>query len=586
MWTGGPGRFLSWLVWRQKRRVALGALWSSLWMTSLVVTPYLISQAIDRGLRPRQVEPLFFWAGAVLVVGATNALFGIMRHRTMTKIRLDGGLRTVDAVLAHGVELGAALPRRVTAGEVVTIGLGDAWLVARALTVTGPGVGSIVAYAVVLTLLARTSGIVALVVAGGVVVLVALLGPLLVRLNAAGADYRERKGRLAARLVDVLGGLRILNGLGGKEAHLRRYAAESAAVRAEGYRVGGALSWLIALGDGLPTIFLAVVTWLAARLTVRGDLTVGELVAVYGYVAILVVPTWMTIFSAGDVSRGLVAARRIITFLRLPVEEPGDGPAPERPAALRDPESGVVAQPGRLTVLAASRPEDTAAIIDRLGRYGETAATWGPHPIAEAAKPPVRERILVAEHEANLFSGTLRDAVAGSTAADDEAVRGAITAAAATDVAGLDHHVERDGRNLSGGQRQRVRLARALLADPEMLLAVEPTSAVDAHTEAAIAERLAATRAGRGTLLATTSPVLLTRADVVLYLVDGRVAAAGTHHELLDREPGYRDLVSRTFGTADGDAAAPDGLDVTGDGATDEATDGADGDRVGAGEAR
>jgi ABC-type multidrug transport system fused ATPase/permease subunit len=403
-----------------------------------------------------------------------------------------------------------------------------------------------------MTLLARVSWMVAFVVAAGVVTLAAMLGPLLSRLNAAGDGYRERQGRLAARLVDVLGGLRILNGLGGKEAHLRRYAAESDAVRAEGYRMGGALSWITALGDGLPTIFLAAVTWLAARLTVRGDLTVGELVAVYGYVAILIVPTWMLIYSAGDVSRGVIAARRIIAFLRLPVEPPGDGAAPEGPAILRDPDSGVVAEPGRLTVLASARPEDAAAVIDRLGRYGETAAAWGPHRIAEVAKPPVRERILVADHEADLFAGALRDVVAGRTAAvDDDAIRRAVTAAVATDVAGLDHHIERDGRNLSGGQRQRVRLARALLADPEMLLAAEPTSAVDAHTEAAIAERLAAARAGRGTLLATTSPVLLDRADVVHYLVDGRVAASGTHRELLDREPGYRDLVSRTFSEAE-----------------------------------
>lgn len=113
--------------------------------------------------------------------------------------------------------------------------------------------------------------------------------------------------------------------------------------------------------------------------------------------------------------------------------------------------------------------------------------------------------------------------------------------------------VDAQGRNLSGGQRQRLRPARALLADPEVLLAVEPTSAVDAHTEAAVAARLRAARTGRTTVVTSTSPLLPGQADTVYYLVDGSVAAVGSHRELPDRQPGYRLLVSR--GTADEDHA-------------------------------
>src|SRR3954453_19586018 len=152
VWIRGAGQYLGWLVWRQKGRIVLGALWSSLWMLSLAITPYLISQAIDRGLRSRESGPLLGWAAAIFVVGGANAVLRILRHRTMTKIRLDGALRTADAVMAHAVELGAALTGRVTAGEVVTIGIADVWLVGRALTVTGPGVGAVVAYTVVMTL--------------------------------------------------------------------------------------------------------------------------------------------------------------------------------------------------------------------------------------------------------------------------------------------------------------------------------------------------------------------------------------------------------------------------------------------------
>jgi ABC-type multidrug transport system fused ATPase/permease subunit len=485
----------------------------------------------------------------VLVTGVASAGLGIMRHRSMTKLRLAAALRTADLVMTHATRLGAALPRRVTAGEVVTIGISDVWTIGRAMNVGGVGVASVVAFCTIAILLDRTSGKLAAVILIGVPVLALTVAPLLRRTQRAGSQYRERQGLLNARLVDVLGGLRILNGLGGKETHQLRYERQSATLRDQGYRVGGPSSWIGALGEGLPIVFLAVVVWLAARLAATGEITIGQLIAVYGYTAMLVIPVNVFIFCGFDTVHGLVAARRVTNFLRLPADELG-GAAKHGPAArLADPESGVVAEPGQFTAIAGASPQDAAAIIDRLGRYGPTDATWGGRPLSEFALTAVRERILVSSPDADLFAGTVREVVAGRDEPDDERVRAAIETAVAHDAAtDLGREIEWRGRNLSGGQRQRVRLARAVHADPEMLLTVEPTSAVDAHTESAIAQRLSEARAGRGTVVATTSPVLLDRADVVHYLVDGRVAATGTHRTLLSDEPGYRALVTRVFG--------------------------------------
>ncbi|WP_084298330.1 ABC transporter transmembrane domain-containing protein [Actinoplanes friuliensis] len=523
-------------------------MFGSLWFASLAFTPFLISQAIDRGLTPKQPATLIAWTAVVLVVGALSAGLGIMRHRSMTKLRLAAALETADAVMAHATRLGAALPRRVTSGEVVTIGIADVWTIGRAMNVGGVGVASLLAYAVVAVLLFRTSPLLAVVVLAGVPVLALSVGPLLTRVQAAGQRYRKRQGALAAQLVDVLSGLRILNGLGGKEGHLQRYQQNSAGLRDLGYRVGRASSWVGALGEGLPGVFLAVVVWLAARQAAAGELTAGELIAVYGYTAMLVIPVSVMIFCGFDVTRGLVAARHVVAFLSLPPEETAGEAAPVGPATLHDPVSGVSAEPGRLTALAGARPADAAAVLERLGRYGPTEATWGGVRLDSIARDEVRARILVAEHEADLFADPLRDVVAGRGAPQDERVHAAVEAAVAHDVGAPDHPVEWAGRNLSGGQRQRVRLARALYQQPEMLLAAEPTSAVDAHTEAAIAARLKTARAGSGTVVATTSPALLDRADVVHYLVDGRVAASGTHRELLSAVPGYERLVARVFG--------------------------------------
>lgn len=561
-----PGRYLWWLTVAQRGRVARGAVVSIVWLLGLAAPPYLMAHAIDDGLTAGHYGSLLWWTAILFGVGVVNAFIGMFRHRTMTWIRLDAALRTARSVIAHATKLGAALPRQITAGEVVTIGMGDVGTIAQVLTITGPGFGSVIAYLVIAVLLWSISMLLAIVVLAGVPLLALLIGPLLGRLQRVGAVYREEQGALASRLVDVVGGLRVLAGFGGKEEYAQRYRSGSDTLRREGYRVGAVTSWINALGIGLPALFLAAVTWLAARMAAQGTISIGDLVAVYGYVAVLVFPVTFLIECGEDMSRGLVAADRVVRFLRLApmagatseVDPPPSG------SVLVDARSGVRVEPGILTVLATARTADAIAIVDRLGGFTDAissgdipaprtavdnAVTWGTIRLDEIPIGSTRDRILVADNEADLFAGTLRDVVAGRTAADDVLILRALRAAMAEEILqglpdGLDTAIEGQGRNLSGGQRQRIRMARALLADVEIMLAVEPTSAVDALTEAAMADGLRAARDGRTTVVTSTSPLVLDRADIVYFLVDGVTAASGTHRELLGH-PGYRSLVER-----------------------------------------
>ncbi|MGW3359450.1 ABC transporter transmembrane domain-containing protein [Streptomyces bungoensis] len=549
--TRGGWRFLWWLVLRQPVRSLAGALLGSVWLVLMAAQPYMTARAVDDGLVPGRTGVLAGWAAAMFLVGSLNSWLSIMRHRTMTRVRMDANFRTVKLVVGHATRLGAVLPRRTGAGEVVTIGVGDVQTLATALTVVGPGVGSVVVYLVVAGLLLAISAPLAAVVLLGVPVIALLTGPLTLRLQGAESEYRERQGVLAARIGDLAGGLRVLNGLGGKGLFSDAFRADSQRLRAQGYRVGAVASWVQALGVGLPTLFLAVVTWLAARQAAEGSLSIGQLVAVYGYVAVLIGPVAFFVQMAYDLNRGVVAARRVVGLLRLePEPDEGTLPAPDGAAELRDPVSGVRVAPGRLVALAAARPAEAAAVVDRLGRYGPTEVTWGGVRLDAVPLADVRARILVADNEADLFAGPLREVVAAARPADEAALGRAVYAAAAEDVVrglpeGLDSAVAGQGRSLSGGQRQRVRLVRALLADPEVLLAVEPTSALDAHTEATVAARLREARQGRTTLVTSSSPLVLDHADTVLFLVDGKVAASGPHRRLLAEEPEYRALVAR-----------------------------------------
>ncbi|MFF4339698.1 ABC transporter transmembrane domain-containing protein [Kitasatospora sp. NPDC001540] len=564
-----PLRYLAWLATSQLRRSLAGTFFGTAWMLGLTVQPYLLSRAVDDGLRVGRAGPVLGWAAAMLGFGVLGAALAWGRHRTMTLVRNDATFRTVAVVLRHSTRLGAALPRQVTAGEVVTIGISDVVRMSMALTFVGPGVGAAVCYLAIAVLLFALSPLLALVVLLGLPLLGLTLRPLLSRQQHVEDAYRDHQARLTARFEDLAGGLRVLNGLGGKDAYAARYRDDSRRLRAAGYRVGAVTSWIQALGTGLPVLLLAAVTWLGARLAVAGELTPGQLAAVFGYTAVLIVPVYFLLENTQEIGRALVSARRVVAFLSLaPDPDLGTTEPPSGQSELADPESGVRLAPGTLNVLACARPAESAAVAERLARLTPgTAAEWGGTPLTDLPLTAVRDRITLAENEAALFAGTLRETVRGRTGAGDDALLAAIDAAAARDVhdalpGGLDAPLAADGRNLSGGQRQRLRLARALTADPEVLLAVEPTSAVDAHTEAAMAAGLRAARAGRTTLLTSTSPLLLDRADTVHYLVDGKVAATGAHRELLRTQPGYRALVTRDTGSrpepAAGTAARPE----------------------------
>jgi ABC-type multidrug transport system fused ATPase/permease subunit len=224
----------------------------------------------------------------------------------------------------------------------------------------------------------------------------------------------------------------------------------------------------------------------------------------------------------------------------------------------------VVVRPGLLTALVAAQSAEAITVIERLGQLStdsEAGVTWARVRIDEVAREEFRRRLVVADNNAEVFAGTVRDIVAGRLEPDDRRIRAALRVAVAEDVVealpgGLDAAIAAGGSDLSGGQRQRIRFARAVYSTPDVLLAVDPTSAVDANTEAAMIDRIREARRGKTTVIVTTSPLVLARADEVIVLVDGQTSSLGTHAELLRSDPYYRDLVSRAQDGLEGDRMA------------------------------
>jgi ABC-type multidrug transport system fused ATPase/permease subunit len=550
-----PTHYLLWLARQQWRTLSVGVTFGILWMGSQALMPAVLGQAID-AVTARDQATLTFWGAVLLGLGAATAAAGLARHRCAVHNFLSGAYRTVQVTIRATNRLGATLPKRLASGDVVAIGTADISHIGNALDITARGVGAVVAIATVSVLLLSTSVSLGLVVLIGVPVMTAVVATLIRPLHRRQHAYREQQGALTTRASDIVAGLRVLRGVGGEPEFSGRYRVESQQLRATGIRVARVESLLDAAQVLLPGILIVLVTWLGARSALAGEISAGQLVAFYGYAMFLMRPLRTLTEWVHKATRAHVAAQRVIRLLSLDPEllDPAEPARPPDPyAELADPDSGLRVAPGELTAIAAADPADANAIADRLGRYTDGQVTLDGVPLSQLDLATVRQLILVAEHDARLFSGRLRatlDVRGSRDNGGDEGIVHALRMASALDILdqlpdGLDAPVVERGREFSGGQQQRLRLARALLVDPPILVLVEPTSAVDAHTEARIAETLGRARRGRTTVVCSTSPLVLDRADRVAFVADGRVCATGGHRDLLDTEPRYAAVVTR-----------------------------------------
>jgi ABC-type multidrug transport system fused ATPase/permease subunit len=548
-----PARYLLWVARGQKATLLGGMTFGILWMGSQAFIPAILGKAIDQGVAAGDTGRLLLWTSVLFAVGVLQALAGIMRHRFAVANWLSGAYRTVQVVTRKSADLGATLPKHLATGEVVSIGAADLSYIGNLLETSARFAGAIVAFVVVAVILLSTSTLLGVVVLIGVPVMVFCLGPMLRPLHKRQFAQRDAVGELNSLGSDIVVGLRVLRGIGGEESFSRRYKSESQRVRAAGVQVARIQSVLDAAQVFLPGIFVVSVVGLGAHFAVRGELTAGSLVAFYGYATFLVLPLRTATEMANQLMRALVAARRVNRVLTLTSEvvDPAEPVRLPTRGDLVDPVSGIRARDGLLTAIVSAEPDRAAVLADRLGRYDETSEVrYGGVTLASATRGDVRARILVSDTNAQMFTGTLREELDPDGRRQDDELLAAIRTASAEDVLvaltdGLDSEVEEKGRSFSGGQRQRLILVRALLADPSVLVLVEPTSAVDAHTEARIAERLRAARTGRSTVVLTSSPLLLDRVDEVIFVAAGRVVAVGKHRQLLETDPQYRRTVTR-----------------------------------------
>ncbi|WP_402461674.1 ABC transporter ATP-binding protein [Isoptericola aurantiacus] len=571
-------RLLTWQAWRQRDVLTRSLAAGIVSLLGSAAAPLLLGEAVDAGLAAGFGSELLVWCGWMLVAAATIVVSGVFSHTYDVENWVRAALGFTELVGDKASRAGHAVTRRLPTGEVVAAVANDALRVGDMFAMAGRFTGGVVAYLVVAAYMLTQDLLLGLVLTLGIPVVAAVLALLVRPLQRRQQTHREATGRLTALGADTVSGLRILRGIGGEEVFAGRYAQQSQDVRHRGVRVAAVQSVLDGLQVLLPGLLTALVLWLGARAVVRGDLTSGQLVTFYGYAAFLAWPVQMATQMLQMTTNAVVSARKILGVLRVTEATPqaaAPADAPPSGSDLVDHASGLILRPGRVVALVCADPDVSARLATRLGRIDDdveagTPVTLGGVRLADLDKAALRHRVVVSEATPHLFSGVLGEALDARGRAGEAELLAAMLTADAHDVldsvpGGLHGELPEQGRSLSGGQRQRVALARALLTDPEILVLVEPTSAVDAHTEARIAERVAEARRGRTTLIVTASPLVLDHVDEVTLLdTAGRVVTTGTHAGLLARRDDdgarYRAVVGRSMAEPDvTDPTAPVG---------------------------
>ena len=524
---------------------------------------------IDRAIRPHDRHELWLLVSLILGLGLVKAVLMVGRRFISGRQALGVEFDMRNALYAKLVRLSFGFYDRHQTGQLMSRATVDLQAVRFFL-----GYGLIFFFQHVLTLIGVTA--VLFWMEWRLALIPLAIGPLLVGLayryshisHPTLRDVQQRMADVATVAEENIVGVHVVKSFAQEPEEQAKFERRSEAVFAQTVKANRQRAFYVPLIAFIPLLAQGGVLFAGGHMVVAGTLSIGDFVAFNVLVTMLVMPLRMLGMWIGQAQRATASGERIFEVLDEPEEISERPDAVELPpggGAIRFEEVGFEYAPGRPVLegidleVGAGR---TIALIGHTGsgktaltalvpRFYDVSAgrvTIDGVDVRNARLTSLRRAIGVVSQDSFLFSATVRENIAfGAPDATDEDVADAARLAQASEFIeelpqGYDTVIGERGITLSGGQRQRLAIARALVVDPRILILDDATASVDATTEARIRLGLREAMRGRTTLIIAHRLSTIALADEIVVLDQGRIAARGTHADLIEASDVYREI--------------------------------------------
>ena len=554
----------------QRAWVVSGVAAGIVWTAAKLTVPLIAAAAIDDGMRAGDQSKVIRLTILMVLVGVVQALSTGFRRYSAFRIALRTETDLRHRLFAHLQRLHFAFHDRAQTGQLMARANTDIQQVEQTVILIPLTIAAMFTLGGVLAIMLWKNAVLAVLALGALPFLNLAATRFSRRIAPVNHALQEELGGVSGVVEESLAGIRVVKGFGAERQQVRRLEAAADRVLDRALAAAKLRSGFMPLVDFLPTISMVAILWYGGHQVLDGNLQVGDILAFNLYILMLIWPLRMTGMLIAQASRASAGAGRVHEILTTDPEiddATGAVALPPGPGELRFEGVRFGYGPGRsvldgldLTI----RGGEAVAIVGATGSGKTTVARLVPRfydveagrilldgvDVRDVRVDELRNAVGIVFEDTFLFSDSVREniAFADPEAPLDQVERAARLAGAAEFVdalpAGYDTVIGEHGFSLSGGQRQRIAIARAVLADPRILILDDATSSVDPTKEHEIRAALGEVMHGRTTLIIAHRPATIALADRVVLLGGGRVIATGTHTELLATSPEYRSVLA------------------------------------------